>query len=76
MDALRYAQLVLERQDRIVPAVPPDSRTVQAIAKVRAEELAGTGCRGCRRRRLLRWLAAEIQQSTERTVVDSVVNVP
>jgi len=74
MDQIRYGQLVRDKQTQITSVLPAESRTVRALAEYAAKEHAG-GCAGCRRRRMLRWLANEIAQAPgpEKLVVDSVV---
>ena len=76
MDPLRYAQLARDRQAQIVSALPPEARTVRALTEVGVQLSAPGGCHGCKSRRLLKWLAREIEQAPgpEKLVVDSVVN--
>jgi hypothetical protein len=74
MDPVLYAQTARDRQLQIRSTLPAESRVVRAINEYEAKDQAG-GCRGCRRRRMLRWLANEIALApgTEKSVVDSVV---
>ena len=73
MDIVRYAQTVLERQATVLPLLPEASKAAQAIRQYRTQVGAPGGCPGCRRRRLLKWLAKEIQASAEKPTIDTVV---
>ena len=75
MDPVLYAQTARDRRTQITSTLPAESRVVRALNEYQAKEMVG-GCRGCQRRRMLRWLANEIALAPgpDKLVVDSVVN--
>jgi hypothetical protein len=76
--AARLAQRVLANEKTIREKLDEESKTVQAIQHYRRANERKGGCRGCRRRRLQRWLAGEVRQLTgdEKTAVDAIIGSP
>ena len=74
--ARALAQRVLDNESVLQDKLEPDSKTLDAIQRYHVADSKKGGCPGCRRNRLLGWLATEVRQLTgpEKTVVREVVD--
>lgn len=73
MDPVRYAQLVEENAPAIKAALPPDSEAARTLAQYESTVNQTGGCRGCRRRKLMRWMAGELAKIQEKPEIDKLI---